>query len=470
MTRFRLHGLEIFGLFHIGIFYVWILFSKFLRQKTRTTPTPTQSTLSAKTHEQITSTLTNESNTKEDSKPSWVLAIGLLLPALIFFIVFPIVVQSKSVLFNWLFCVLGWMLFLKSSIACCAFFCEPDEVSIYTKSFFWFWLHLFTLPRVEEEQQHDVREGTHQQDGKGEKSERDETVEPQLQPGEQINERKTKHNIEETTKIAFSEGKTRLFRGLLKYFGLNLVTYLIRWAKMREMYYPWCYLHGWAIYLLGGVITDLSFGFWGIFFGVRMLDLWSSPFLSTSPRNFWSRRWNNLFHRNFHNLIFKRGTSLLWRKEKREEQSSSTITKNNEILQEKKISPQLVCNNTKPPLAITAISSMLVFLFSGLLHDEISWAAFYYSQSNYSFYSHFSNTIFFLIQGIACTIQVVLQKRYPILDKVPPWIAAPLFQTLIVLTSPFFLQPYFDGNFIDSFDIILLPPFKGVPSSHQQVF
>ncbi|KAL3894024.1 MAG: hypothetical protein SGCHY_005508 [Lobulomycetales sp.] len=72
------------------------------------------------------------------------------------------------------------------------------------------------------------------------------------------------------------------------------------------------YTCGLFLYLIVSFIGDALFGMYQAVLGVPMKNLFNAPFLSTSPRDFWSRRWNRLFSHCFHRIIFRFRPSQRW--------------------------------------------------------------------------------------------------------------------------------------------------------------
>ncbi|UJR32578.1 hypothetical protein I4U23_020038 [Adineta vaga] len=103
------------------------------------------------------------------------------------------------------------------------------------------------------------------------------------------------------------------------------------------------------------------------------------PILAHSLRDFWGRRYNQLVSTVFRESIFQ---------PVRQQLSSSTI------------------------------ASLLVFLVSGLLHVHLAWISVHDSQVA------LSSLLFFILHGIACTIEAHIPFRLPILVS---WFYTQLF-------------------------------------------
>ncbi|KAH3742867.1 hypothetical protein Pelo_15747 [Pelomyxa schiedti] len=115
--------------------------------------------------------------------------------------------------------------------------------------------------------------------------------------------------------------------------------------------------------------------------GLKLARVYNSPFLSTSPREFWSRRWNMLFRNNLHRHVFLPICGL----GKKEAQESA---------QSDKAKPKI-------PKWQQFIAAMAVFAVSGILHEYLTWISF-----EPEMYARFAGNqlLFFLLQGLACFV------------------------------------------------------------------
>ena len=156
--------------------------------------------------------------------------------------------------------------------------------------------------------------------------------------------------------------------------------------------------------------------------------LFHAPYLATSPRSFWSLRWNTVFTKLYSSLLFRPLAALL------------------------------------PSTAVAPlVSALAVFLLSGLLHCHQSVAAFHLLYP--------STFVFFITQFGLCTLQVA--ARYKDTDRKDRrliergWAGVAErgvlgnvenVVTLFCLnaTTRWFWPPYLDGGFIQQLRSLLL--------------
>ena len=165
--------------------------------------------------------------------------------------------------------------------------------------------------------------------------------------------------------------------------------------------------------------------------GAPLPPLFHTPYLASSPRSFWSLRWNTMFTRLYTTLLFRPLTTLL--------------------------------PSYTPPLLTPLLSALAVFLLSGLLHIHQSMAAFHLVYP--------STLLFFILQFILCTVQVVV--GYKDTDRNNKQLIESGWAGIIergmlgnvenVLTllclnacTRWFWPPYLDGGFIQQLQSLLL--------------
>ncbi|KAJ1994049.1 hypothetical protein H4R33_000451 [Dimargaris cristalligena] len=162
--------------------------------------------------------------------------------------------------------------------------------------------------------------------------------------------------------------------------------------------------------------------------------IFDQPFLATSPRDFWSRRWNLLFKDTFHIVVFK-------------------------PVQRRVGGTRGIAGPQAPVVQFSA--ALAVFLFSGLLHEYILIAVCGRSAGE--------EMLFFVLHGLLTCGQVGLQQVIPpLLAGVLP---APAYRrlaywthtlgqtavarlmlilvnnALLLWTAPLFLYPYLRDGF-----------------------
>ena len=168
--------------------------------------------------------------------------------------------------------------------------------------------------------------------------------------------------------------------------------------------------------------------------GQPLPPLFHSPYLATSPRSFWSQRWNTMFTRLYTTLLFRPLSVLL----------PSTVL-------------------SAVPLLGPLLSALAVFVVSGMLHCHQSAAAFHV------FYP--STLWFFILQFLLCTTQVLsgykdtdrrnkqmIQSGWSVVIE-RDWMGnVENVVTLFCLNvcTRWFWPPYLDGGFIQQMHSLLL--------------
>ena len=159
--------------------------------------------------------------------------------------------------------------------------------------------------------------------------------------------------------------------------------------------------------------------------------LFHSPYLASSPRSFWSLRWNTLFTRLYTTLVFRPLTARL-------------------------------PTNT-PRVLAPLLSALAVFVLSGLLHCHQSMAAFHILDV--------STLLFFILNFILCTLQVTFtyndtdRKHKQLVER--GWKAVfergilgntenVLTLLCLIATTRWFWPPYLDGGFIQQLQSLLI--------------
>ncbi|BFZ59476.1 hypothetical protein YB2330_000486 [Saitoella coloradoensis] len=159
---------------------------------------------------------------------------------------------------------------------------------------------------------------------------------------------------------------------------------------------------GIAITLMMGASMDGWFKFCQLVSGVEMKDMFDNPWAATSPRDFWSRRWNLAIKDLFHGVIF----SMVFGEQN--EGKDEVTGKPRTYADAAKEQPK-----PKPAMSKTSATAMLIFLFSGLMHVYINFFAFSTLD--------LSNLAYFILQGFLCVGQVLLQKTVFRSSKYWPW-------------------------------------------------
>ncbi|KAI9342358.1 hypothetical protein BDR26DRAFT_1006819 [Obelidium mucronatum] len=155
-----------------------------------------------------------------------------------------------------------------------------------------------------------------------------------------------------------------------------------------------------------------------LFLGAPYTPLFDKPYLATSLRDFWSHRWNYPIKLTFHRIVF---TPILHVMDPFNTSSKTKSSKRHSELQ----------------LAIATFAS---FLFSALFHEYT--AVLLFSGEPLAV-----NSVFFIMHGILCILQVSIQRisGYGISWGVGPgWSVLGWIATMITLlvTCPLFLGQY----------------------------
>jgi hypothetical protein len=158
---------------------------------------------------------------------------------------------------------------------------------------------------------------------------------------------------------------------------------------------------------------------------------------SSSPLDFWSRRWNMMVRGLFHRTIFtpmrNRGVS-----------AAPAHTTNDWLARTQRTTRQPVvsaCVQSRPPCVHSQVpvqaAALSSFVVSGLFHEYAFAPGAGYATLG-------CELAFFLIQAVFCTIEVALLKGSPVgraLGRCPQWAKAAGTTLMLVPFSPFFMAP-----------------------------
>jgi hypothetical protein len=201
------------------------------------------------------------------------------------------------------------------------------------------------------------------------------------------------------------KGLLRLAKAAGKFLVLSTIFESIqKWEIERSYleYYTFMYLVGACLYLMFNVLLDVVGLFWEFTFNMKPKELFRTPFIASSPRDFWSRRWNMFFRDFFHKIFFKNVKNLTYLR--------------------------------------SIVSALAIFVISGLLHEYVYWSIMGKVSG--------LKMMFFLVHGVVTTLQTILQTLFPVLKKVPTVVAVPLNTVFLALTIPLFISPYVHSGFI----------------------
>ncbi|CAF0955621.1 unnamed protein product [Didymodactylos carnosus] len=131
-------------------------------------------------------------------------------------------------------------------------------------------------------------------------------------------------------------------------------------------------------------------------------ELFRSPYLATSPKNFW-KRWHQMYRNTWLHIIYIPISTLI---------------------------RQLHPTSTK--LIYFGLPAMAVFLFSGIIHEYIVYGAFQIITGE--------QLLFFTMQGIAVNIEHVLVKKCNV--TMPNWLGFLLTFLFNGITGIYFVRPW----------------------------
>ncbi|KAI8614093.1 hypothetical protein BC830DRAFT_1129028 [Chytriomyces sp. MP71] len=177
------------------------------------------------------------------------------------------------------------------------------------------------------------------------------------------------------------------------------------------------------------VYSVLEFGWFGTMFlvatmlGTPLVYMFHYPHLSTSPRDYWSYRWNFAVKELLHRLSFLQTLSVL-------DYFSGPPKKD---------------PSKRAPASHFAIASLNAFLLSALIHEYL---VFLFLEHRYG-----ENTLFFVLQAVFCFTQVQLQQMTGFGKTWGKDVPGMLFgwtttMFLLFCTSPLFLGPYARAGFL----------------------
>jgi hypothetical protein len=187
-------------------------------------------------------------------------------------------------------------------------------------------------------------------------------------------------------------GVKRVARALAKAPGLLVLVALSTvWPELHDVLPLHVFWAVWAGYFGATGLFDLATGANMVLMGVELDEMFHLPPLASSPRDFWSRRWNMAFRDMCHRLIFEPlgGRRHLVR------------------------------------------SVLVVFAFSALVHEYLVVAALGTTAG--------FMTVFFMSHGVATLVHGVWAKRRT--RPMPRWAAVPLHMAWFTLTAWFFFEP-----------------------------
>lgn len=215
---------------------------------------------------------------------------------------------------------------------------------------------------------------------------------------------------------------TRLVSAALKILLFCVVFETIQTWDISQswgVYFIFSFLLGGGLFLNFTVLLDLVGLFWELVFNMKPKELFNAPYLASSPRDFWSRRWNMFFRDFFHKMFFRNHKSITYLR--------------------------------------STLSALAIFAISGLLHEYTHWAIVGKVSG--------LNMLFFTVHGIATTGQVAMQMTFPVLKKVPRVVGIFINLVFLLLTIPLFVGPYISSGYVHKVSL----PFTLMPTLNEAV-
>ncbi|KAI7852135.1 hypothetical protein BDC45DRAFT_485835 [Circinella umbellata] len=215
-------------------------------------------------------------------------------------------------------------------------------------------------------------------------------------------------------------GVTRIARGIGKFIMMKLIVDPLLPKQLSSILsLPWLHpnslfstlLFGCKAYLFLGV-ADIGTGIQQLLLGVPSIDLFNFPMIASTPKEFWSHRWNLYMKRLFHLLIFApEETRLIERKDDIEKNKSNVV-------------------NQK-------IRGLTVFFISGIFHEILMLSLFRESTGE--------NLLFFTMQGLSVLLEVTLREITGYRHEVTGWKRVVCFTGTwfnFALTGRVFIAPF----------------------------
>ncbi|CAF2066277.1 unnamed protein product [Rotaria magnacalcarata] len=204
-----------------------------------------------------------------------------------------------------------------------------------------------------------------------------------------------------------------ILQGIYKFIIFQTILYLIpfEWlATSPSPMWPTSYcirygLLGAILYLSMDSVTGISFGFYILLFNIRITPVFPAfPFVSTSLREFWSKRWNNLVKTSLQLISFF-------------------------------VIPKLI--DPIKPMSKT-IKSLFAYVLSGCLHEYLIW----FISGKWSGKS----MIFFSIHGLLVLLEIKMKlpiRSNTFQGKLTGWIWT---IGIMFITSPLFFDPFIEAG------------------------
>ena len=199
-------------------------------------------------------------------------------------------------------------------------------------------------------------------------------------------------------------------------------------------------LSGWGTWLLLGLMYTGPNCFLGFVFGVKNQDVFNKPFMSTSLRDWWSRRWNLVFKDQFYDIVF----SML---------NPGIKTPSRDY---KKTDGDKENKETRVDARTKSIAALATFLFSGVLHEYYVLATFGPEYVGW-------NVVYFLLHGLLTTLETLF-LAHRMRSGWPNWIRIITTHLILLSLMPFFQIPYLLNEMYMKSPVILFPGTRNIYS------
>ncbi|KAG2234493.1 hypothetical protein INT48_004872 [Thamnidium elegans] len=193
------------------------------------------------------------------------------------------------------------------------------------------------------------------------------------------------------------------------------IEYVLEYSWIHPVGIFYTFLFGLKAYCLLGVI-DLLMGVEQTLFAWNMIDLFNSPIIASSPRDFWSRRWNKVVRNLLHSQIFKStkepGPENKPAQKMKETSNNRRVTRSlaaasKAVAETKNVIHDVTVTHVHPKRSSSFWTTasgrgLLAFIVSGTFHEVIIMSVCRKIT--------LENFVFFMLQGLAVMMEVKLRQ------------------------------------------------------------
>ena len=265
----------------------------------------------------------------------------------------------------------------------------------------------------------------------------------------------------------------RLCLGAVKYWAIlngimavypadPAVIYMTQPAFWSWQFWYLTGLTGVGAYAILSFLHSALMGFYSILFGVKMKQIFRQPFRALSFKELWGRRWNVCYRDHFYRIVF----SLLHNKQSSvsDKQRHVALKKKNDDFQESgrrmktrtlsmsfgALNETLLNGNRHKFLG-----AMLTFLFSGILHEYITYMSF-------GFQLTFDMILFFVAHGLLTSLETALhlspsEERLSSMPRFERFIRNSLVVGTCIFLGPLFMKQFILNDFVHVFKLPYVP-------------